>query len=352
MPNDDHYQPARHRPVQVHDDAGGAAPVSGRAGRVPLQVPQCPRARHRTWRRTCDEIREEIRPLVQPAVPGRRTGLPAFDAFHQERLRRFPRPVPAQREVHQRHRRCRRARSTSRIRGPWLHTILFEIPVLAIVNEVYFRNTAQAARSGGRARARLDAKIAQLHGRRPGRAARSPTTARAGASAKAWHEEVLRTPGRAALGAGPGRPVRRHQQRAVRDEAGPDAAGHHGARVPAGLPGAGAAAARQPDLRLRDPGPRSTAATWASRCRDVYGMDAFLRDFDMYFCKLFDGARHDSGDPFQWGERMLAHYAQEPRRSAHQDADLQRQPDGSAHDRAVPAVPAAAASWRSASAPT
>uniref|UniRef100_A0A1I8ACS9 nicotinate phosphoribosyltransferase n=1 Tax=Steinernema glaseri TaxID=37863 RepID=A0A1I8ACS9_9BILA len=41
---------------------------------------------------------------------------------------------------------------------------------------------------------------------------------------------------------------------------------------------------------------------------DVYGMDAFLRDFDMYFCKLFDGARHDSGDPFIWGERLLAHY--------------------------------------------
>ena len=26
------------------------------------------------------------------------------------------------------------------IKGPWLHTILFEIPVLAIVNEVYFRH--------------------------------------------------------------------------------------------------------------------------------------------------------------------------------------------------------------------
>jgi nicotinate phosphoribosyltransferase len=37
-------------------------------------------------------------------------------------------------------------------------------------------------------------------------------------------------------------------------------------------------------------------------------MDAFLRDFDMYFCKLFDGARHDSGDPFEWGERLLKHY--------------------------------------------
>jgi nicotinate phosphoribosyltransferase len=41
---------------------------------------------------------------------------------------------------------------------------------------------------------------------------------------------------------------------------------------------------------------------------DVYGIDAFLRDFDLYFCKLFDGARHDSGDPFDWGERLIRHY--------------------------------------------
>lgn len=57
--------------------------------------------------------------------------------------------------------------------------------------------------------------------------------------------------------------------------------------------------------------------TWAREYRgdlgialsDVYGLDAFLRDFDMYFCKLFDGARHDSGDPFEWGERLIRHYA-------------------------------------------
>jgi hypothetical protein len=30
---------------------------------------------------------------------------------------------------------------------------------------------------------------------------------------------------------------------------------------------------------------------------DVVGMDAFLADFDLYFAKLFDGLRHDSGDP-------------------------------------------------------
>lgn len=29
---------------------------------------------------------------------------------------------------------------------------------------------------------------------------------------------------------------------------------------------------------------------------DVIGMDAFLRDFNLYYTKLFDGLRHDSGN--------------------------------------------------------
>jgi hypothetical protein len=88
--------------------------------------------------------------------------------------------------------------------------------------------------------------------------------------------------------------------------------------------------------------------SWAKEYRGDLGIalsptsmawSAFLRDFDLYFCKLFDGARHDSGDPFEWGERMLTHYSAQPRRSTHQDADLQRRADRAAHDRAVPAVP-------------
>jgi nicotinate phosphoribosyltransferase len=67
--------------------------------------------------------------------------------------------------------------------------------------------------------------------------------------------------------------------------------------------------------RLRDSQVTALEA-WAKEYRgdlgialsDVYGLSAFLRDFDMYFCKLFDGTRHDSGDPFAWGERVLAHY--------------------------------------------
>lgn len=41
---------------------------------------------------------------------------------------------------------------------------------------------------------------------------------------------------------------------------------------------------------------------------DVIGMDAFLADFDMLLSKAYDGARQDSGDPIEWGYKLIAHY--------------------------------------------
>ena len=41
---------------------------------------------------------------------------------------------------------------------------------------------------------------------------------------------------------------------------------------------------------------------------DCITTDAFLGDFDLFFAKLFDGLRHDSGDPVLWGEKAIAHY--------------------------------------------
>lgn len=41
---------------------------------------------------------------------------------------------------------------------------------------------------------------------------------------------------------------------------------------------------------------------------DTYGVDAFLRDFDLYFAKLYDGVRHDSGEPIEWAWKIIKHY--------------------------------------------
>jgi nicotinate phosphoribosyltransferase len=38
---------------------------------------------------------------------------------------------------------------------------------------------------------------------------------------------------------------------------------------------------------------------------DVIGVDAFCRDLDRYLAKLYDGFRHDSGDPIVWGEKII-----------------------------------------------
>jgi len=187
------------------------------------------------------------------------------------------------------------------VKGPWLHTILFEIPVLAIVNEVYFRNTCKdPGWDEGRKRlqdkmllvtddpALADFRVAEYGTRRR--------------FSKQWHDEVVRT---------------------MKAQMGKHFAGTSNVLLalkhnvtPLGTMGHEYLQACQAlGPRLRD-SQVFALETWAKEYRgdlgialsDVYGMDAFLRDFDMYFCKLFDGARHDSGDPFVWGERLLAHY--------------------------------------------
>ena len=188
------------------------------------------------------------------------------------------------------------------VKGPWLHTILFEIPVLAIINEVYFRNVCkdpgwEEGRSRLQSKMRLvvddpalsDFRVAEYGTRRR--------------FSKQWHEEVLIT---------------------MKEQMAPHFAGTSNVWLamkhnvtPLGTMGHEYLQACQAlGPRLRD-SQVFALEVWAREYRgdlgialsDVYGLDAFLRDFDMYFCKLFDGARHDSGDPFEWGDRLLAHYA-------------------------------------------
>ncbi len=187
------------------------------------------------------------------------------------------------------------------IRGAWLHTTLFETPVLSIINEIYGRHCSpQPPLNEGRRR--LHEKIARIR-QEPAlstfRVADYGTRRR---FSRQWHEEVLQT---------------------LIEALGPSVAGT-----------TNVALARRYDLKplgtmgheylraCQALGPRLRESqvfafqTWAREYRgdlgialsDIYGMPAFFRDFDMYFCKLFDGARHETGDAAEWAERLLQHY--------------------------------------------
>ena len=190
--------------------------------------------------------------------------------------------------------------------GRQVHVMGFEIFVLALVSELYFRriDTTAALAEG---RARLAAKIALLRefGREPARA--HPFEffdfgVRRRFSG-AWQDEVVRT----------------LQQEVPQFFKG--TSNVHLART-LGLVAIGTMAHeylqsyQALDVRLRN-FQKAALEDWVQEYRgdlgtaltDVVGMDAFLADFDLYFAKLFDGLRHDSGDPVVWGEKALAHYA-------------------------------------------
>ena len=188
------------------------------------------------------------------------------------------------------------------VRGPWLHTIMFEIPVLAIVSEVYFRNT-QPGLDLTEGRRRLQDKIALMKGVHDLKIADYGTRRRFSLE---WQREVLQTL-QADLGTGPDGQLTGTSNVLFAMELGMRPMGTMAHEYLQACQALGP--------RLRD-SQVFGFEKWAQEYRgdlgialsDVYGMNAFLRDFDMYFCKLFDGARHDSGDPFQWGERMIEHY--------------------------------------------
>jgi len=187
------------------------------------------------------------------------------------------------------------------IRGPWLHTIMYEIPLLAIVSEVYFRRTQQRP-DLAEGRRRLGSKIELVRTVEKELDFRISDFGTRRRFSRAWHEEVLQTLKREVPEYFAGTS---NVWFAMRNNMTPLGTMAHEYMQ----------ACQALGPRLRD---SETFAfdVWAQEYRgdlgiavaDTYGTDAFLRDFDMYFCKLFDGARHDSGDPFDWGEKLIAHY--------------------------------------------
>lgn len=191
-----------------------------------------------------------------------------------------------------------------RLRGPWLHMILFEIPLPAIISEV--RN---------RCRYR-DVKLVQVREQ----LYRKLDWLRANASDEELQDFQLADFG-----------TRRRFSYEVQEEVVHilkrdfpgrfvDTSNIHLAREfdikPIGT------MAHEWLMAHQQLGPRlidsqiAALDCWVREYRGLLGialtdciyMQAFLNAFDLYFAKLFDSLRHDSGAPLEWAEKAIRHY--------------------------------------------
>lgn len=191
-------------------------------------------------------------------------------------------------------------------RGTWLNTSMYEIPTLAIVNEVYFRMAYDYGTLYDSFKKRLEDKITGL------------------------------TTGKYILGAFSEFGLRRRlsaeaQELAVRELAEADYSGKstfvgtsnvYLARkyklAPVGTMAHEWIMCVGQGNHKHNPAYSNWYAmdAWVAEygilngiaLTDAITTDCFLKDFQLTYATLFSGVRHDSGDPFDWGEKMLAHY--------------------------------------------
>ena len=195
------------------------------------------------------------------------------------------------------------------IEGPMIQAMFFEVFVLAIVNELYFRalSNASVIEEGQR---RLDEKVALLHQYATEQANYDNHTpplivADFGTRrrfSKVWQAHVVET-------------LHNAEPKIVSGTSNVYLAKKLGMTPIGTMAHEFMQAFQALDVRLRD-SQKAALEAWVHEYRgdlgialtDVVGMDAFLRDFDLYFAKLFDGLRHDSGNPYIWGDKAIAHY--------------------------------------------
>ena len=191
-----------------------------------------------------------------------------------------------------------------RLRGPWLHVILFEVPLLAIISEVRNRYRYREVVLE-QAAERLYEKIDWLRSEASDDELAGFQLADFGTRRRFSYrtqEEVVHILKRDF----PGRFVGTSNVHLARE---------YDLKPIGTMAHEWLMAHQQLGPRLVD-SQQAALDCWVREYRGQLGialtdcitMDAFLDDFDLYFAKLFDGLRHDSGDPLAWAEKAITHY--------------------------------------------
>ncbi|MBO7403062.1 MAG: nicotinate phosphoribosyltransferase [Lachnospiraceae bacterium] len=192
-------------------------------------------------------------------------------------------------------------------RGTWLNTSMYEIPLLAIVNEVYFRMSGDYPSLLASFKERLDAKIQKLVSGELNIGNFSEFGLRRRLSGEAQEIAVVKI-----------------------TEANPSYKESHCVGtsnvylakkynlMPSGTMAHEWIMCVGQGNHKHNPAYSNWYAldAWVKEygvlngiaLTDTITTDCFLRDFKLTFATLFSGVRHDSGDPVEWGEKLLKHY--------------------------------------------
>ena len=190
-------------------------------------------------------------------------------------------------------------------KGTWLNTSMYEIPTLAIVNEVYFRMAYDYDKLMDSFRERLDAKIARLENGEYDLAAFSEFGMRRRLSAEAQDLAVKRLKeanlGKSKfVGTSNVYLAKKYGITAVGTMAHEwimcVGQGNH-KHNPA-----------YSNWYALDAWVKEYGVLNGTALTDAITTDCFLKDFQLTYATLFSGVRHDSGSPFDWGDKMIAHY--------------------------------------------
>ncbi len=183
------------------------------------------------------------------------------------------------------------------VEGPWYRTILWEVPLMAMISELYFAMTAPQIRSRDEQRRINVAKSRQLKesgvifadfGTRRRFSAENQRTVIADMLSVEGNTLIGTSNIHFARGFGV-KPIGTHAHEWFM---------FHGAEH----------GYRQANKAAIDAWTAVFQGNLGIALTDTYTTDAFLETFDSVKARLFDGVRQDSGDPYEFVDKIVAHY--------------------------------------------
>ena len=188
-----------------------------------------------------------------------------------------------------------------KVEGPLFNTMMFEIYLLAIVNEVYFRMEYNYLDLVDSARKELYNKLVGFVSPDPLYTFNFAEFGTRRRLSREWQDyvmnELLKT--KHCVGTSNVYLAMKYGVKAIGTYA------HEYVQMFQGVPGIQLAYTNKAALEgwfEEYQGDLGTALT------DTLGTDLFLRDFNKLQATCYTGVRHDSGDPYEWGEKIIEHY--------------------------------------------